>query len=186
MNFFPIALNLTNKKILIVGAGKVAFVKVNKLLDFTNNITVISKDINEKIKSLDVQKIEKEYEKGDIKGFDIVIVCTNNIKIQEEIYNESRDEKVLFSCADILELCDFTFSSILKKDDLLISISTSGTSPSFGKELKNYLDKIIPNSVGEFLKEMKYYRETLPKGVDRMELLRKKSIEFLKGWKDEK
>ena len=186
MIFFPISLNLENKKILFVGAGNIAKAKIIKLLDFAKDITVISKEIDEELKEYDLTLLEKEYEKGDIKGFDIVIVTANSIKLQEEIYKESREEKILYNCADILELCDFTFTSILKKDDLVISISTSGISPSFGKELKNYLDKIIPNSVGEFLNEMKNYRKTLPKGVSRMEFLRKKSSEYIESWKNEK
>ena len=107
----------------------------------------------------------------------------DDIELQKEIYKHTREKNILYSCVDIVELCDFTFSSILKKDDLVISISTSGASPSFSKELKNYLENIIPNSVGSFLKEMKTLRDTLPKGKDRMELLKKRSKEFISSWK---
>ena len=155
MSNFPISLNLKNKKILVIGAGKIATNKINKLLDFTNDIVVLAPNISKEIKELDIKIIEKEYEKTDIEGFDIVIACIDNITLQKEIYQHTRQINILYNCSDILELCDFTFSSILKKDDLVISISTSGTSPSFSKELKNYLENIIPNSVGNFLKEMK-------------------------------
>lgn len=186
MSFLPISLNLENKKILFVGGGKITVQKVIKLLDFSKDITVISKDIDKRLDSYDLNLIKKEYEKGDIKGFDIVVVTANNLELQKEIYEETREEKILYSCADILEYCDFTLSSILKKDDLSISISTNGVSPAFAKELKNYLDKIIPNSVGEFLIQMKEYRKSLPKGSLRMEFLGKKSSEYIKGWKNEK
>ncbi len=183
MDFFPISLNLENKKILVVGAGRVAKNKISKLLDFTKDIVVLAPNINDDIKEFKIHIIEKEYEKKDIDGFDIVVACMDDIELQKEIYKHTRAKNILYSCVDIVELCDFTFSSILKKDDLVISISTSGASPSFSKELKNYLENIIPNSVGSFLKEMKTLRDTLPKGKDRMELLKKRSKEFISSWK---
>ncbi len=183
MSNFPISLNLENKKILVIGAGKIATSKVKKLLDFTNEITVLAPNISEELEKLDIKTLKKEYEREDIEGFNIVIACIDDISLQKEIYKHTREKNILYNCADVFELCDFTFSSIIKKDDLVISISTSGTSPAFSKDLRKYLDKIIPNSVGNFLKEMKKLRDTLPKGEKRMEMSRKKSKEFLSSLK---
>ncbi|WP_428023713.1 precorrin-2 dehydrogenase/sirohydrochlorin ferrochelatase family protein [Arcobacter sp.] len=183
MNFFPISFNLEKKKILVIGAGKIAKSKIKKLLDFTKDIVVLSNEVDDEIKKFDVTILEKDYEKIDIEGFDIVIACINDIDLQKEIYQHTREKNILYSCVDVLELCDFTFSSILKKDDLVVAISTSGASPSFSKELKNYLENIIPNSVGNFLKEMRLLRSSLPKGKSRMEILKNKSKEFISSWK---
>ena len=55
--FFPVFINIKNKECLIIGGGKVALRKINKLLEYKcNNITVISdielKDIIEFYKSI--------------------------------------------------------------------------------------------------------------------------------------
>lgn len=183
MNSFPISLNLKNRRILVIGAGKIATAKIKKLLDFTKDIVVLAPSISDEIKEFKIKILEKEYEKKDIEGFSIVIACVNNINLQKDIYKDTREKNILYTCSDVLELCDFTFTSILKKDDLLISISTNGTSPSFSKELKNYLDCIIPSRVGNFLKEMKDLRNSLPKGRNRMKLLKKRSKKFISSWK---
>ncbi|MGB5918227.1 precorrin-2 dehydrogenase/sirohydrochlorin ferrochelatase family protein [Arcobacter sp.] len=183
MSNFPISLNLENRKILVIGAGKIATSKVKKLLDFTNDIVVLAPNISEELEKLHIKTLKKEYEKNDIEGFHIVIACIDDINLQKEIYKHTREKNILYNCADIYELCDFTFSSIIKKDDLVITISTSGSSPAFSKELKMYLEKIIPNSVGSFLKNMKNLRATMPKGEERMEISRKKSKEFISSMK---
>lgn len=181
MSSFPISLNLENKAILFIGAGNVAKRKIKRMLDFTNNITVIADNIDKEVKSLNVKTINKSYEKGDIKGFNIVIACVDNIELQKRVYEETRIENILYSCSDIKELCDFTFTSFIKKDDLTISISTNGISPSFSKEFKNYLEKFIPSDIEDFLKEVKNLRNSLPKGKERMKLLKDKSSDYLKG-----
>ena len=44
-NFFPVFLNMQNKKVLIIGAGKIAFRKAETLLSYGAKIKVIAKDI---------------------------------------------------------------------------------------------------------------------------------------------
>ena len=48
----PLMVDLTKKKIIIVGGGKIATRRVQTLLDYTNNIHVISPTITETIEKL--------------------------------------------------------------------------------------------------------------------------------------
>ena len=43
--FFPVSIDLNNKNVLIVGAGKIALRKVETLLNYNCNINVITKKI---------------------------------------------------------------------------------------------------------------------------------------------
>ena len=56
--FFPVVLNIENKKCLVIGGGKVALRKINKLLKYKARITVISKNIIEEIKFLEGKNLE--------------------------------------------------------------------------------------------------------------------------------
>lgn len=186
MAYFPAFLKFDDKKILIVGGGNVALEKLEHLLDFTHNITLIASNFNEASMNLIQQNnlthYVKAYEKGDIKGFDIVIAAIDNFELQEEIYLETRQYPCLCNCVDLQKYCDFIFPSYVKKGDLTIAISTGGASPAMAKQLRIYLSKLIPSSVVEFLHEMKEFRKTLPKGKERMEFLDKKAKEYINSW----
>ena len=190
MAYFPAFIKFDNKKILIVGGGFIAHDKLIHLLDFTNNITIIAKDYCEDMKKLidenSLVSSTKSYEEGDIKGYDIVIAAIDNLNVQEAIYFESRKYNCLCNCVDLQKYCDFIFPSYIKKGDLTIAISTSGASPSMAKQLKIWLNKMIPNSIADFLIEMKGYRKTMPKGKERMQFLDKKTKEYISTWKEEK
>jgi precorrin-2 dehydrogenase/sirohydrochlorin ferrochelatase len=190
MAYFPAFLKFDNVKIVIIGGGKIANDKLNHLLDFTTNIKIIAPTINKDIMSL-IDKYNLKYEQriyyqNEIQDFSIVIVAVNDILLQEQIFNES---KLLNNClvnsVDSTKYCNFIFPSYIKKDDLTIAISTNGSSPAFSKYLRIFLQKLIPNSIGQFLKEMRNHRKTMPKGEQRMKFLDKKAQQYISTWKSD-
>ena len=186
MAYFPAFIKLDNKKILIVGGGNIAYEKLERLLDFTHDIEVIAADLSEQmIQRLTREKIpysKRRYKKGDIAAYSVVIVAVDDIALQAEIYEESKQYACLCNAVDSVAYCDFIFPSYVKKDDLTIAISTSGASPALAKHLKAYLGELIPSGVSDFLKEMKELRTTLPKGKERMKMLDKKAQEYIQSW----
>ena len=182
MAYFPLFLNLEGKKILIIGGGKIAGDKLDHLLDFTTDITIISPlvsiYITKMIKEHSLTYIEREYKAGDIDGFDIVIGATDDKELQEAISRECKSKDILCNIVDRKELCDFIFPSYIKKGDLTIAISTSGASPAVAKHLRMFLESILPSDIEEFLKDMKNYRKEMPQGELRMAFLEAKAKEF--------
>ena len=186
MSYFPAFLQLNNQKILIVGGGYIANEKLTHLLDFTQNIHIIAKDFSKDILQL-IEKFnltfeQREYKSSDVDGFSIVIVAVDNLKLQSEIFYESKKYNCLCNSVDSTKYCDFIFPSYIKKGDLTIAISTSGSSPAMAKHLRIYLEKLIPDSIISFLEEMKELRTTLPKGKDRMLFLSKKAKNYIDSW----
>jgi len=186
MAYFPAFLKLDNKKILIVGGGKIAYEKLLHLLDFTKNISLVATNFSDeillKIKEENLFYEKREYKVGDIKEFAIVVVAVDKIELQSEIFVESKNYNCLCNAVDSVNYCDFIFPSYIKKDDLTIAISTSGSSPAMAKHLKLYLQKIIPDGISEFLKEMRILRDTIPKGKERMKMFDEKVKRYIDSW----
>ena len=173
MSFFPMFMDMSELKVLVVGGGFIATEKLEKLVDFTKEITVITAEVsseaNQIINAYGLTLHKRLYERGDIEGFDIVIVATDTITLHKSIYEESRGSRILVNSVDNTDYCDFIFPSYVKKDDLTIAFSTGGASPAFAKYIRRHFEKIIPESVGEFLQKMKALRSTMPKGKERMQ-----------------
>jgi len=176
MAYFPMYMDMSHLKVLVVGAGCIATEKLEKLVDFTDNITMIAPDVELEAQKLidkyDLTLYKKEYKVGDIQGFDIVIVATTEA-LQKSIYEESRRYKILVNSVDNKAYCDFIFPSYIQKGDLSIAFSTAGASPAFSKRLRQHIEDILPESVGGFLEKMKSLRTSLPKGKERMQYFEK-------------
>jgi len=172
MAYFPMYMDMQNLKVLVIGGGYIATEKLEKLVDFTKEITVIALRVEEEAQNLIKEHCltlyQRAYKKGDIEGFDIVIVATDTVDLHKAIYEESRGSRILVNSVDNTDYCDFIFPSYVQKGDLTIAFSTGGASPAFAKQIRRHFEKIIPDSVGEFLQKMKGLRSTMPKGKERM------------------
>jgi len=186
MSYFPAFVKLDDLRILIVGGGYIAHEKLDHLLDFTSDITVIAPELSNDMEALiskhSLPFEQRTYLAGDIKDFGIVVVAVDDIPLQAAIFQESKRYNCLCNAVDSVDYCDFIFPSYMKKDDLTIAISTSGASPAMAKHLRRYLEKLIPDSISAFLTEMKTLRKTLPKGKERMKMLDKKAEDYIKTW----
>ncbi len=186
MSYFPAFVNLTNKKIVVIGGGKIAGDKICHLLDFTKDITIISPRIDQRVKDFidhnSLKYISREYKSGDIDGFYIVIVAADDLELQKKVYQECQDKKILCNSVDSVEYCDFIFPSYIKRGDLTIAFSTSGASPSLAKYLRRAIEKTIPKDIENFIKELKNLRKKLPKGKERQKLLDSKAKEYIENY----
>ena len=185
MAYFPAFLKLNNCKILVVGGGNIAGKKIKRLLDFTEEITIIAPKISDSVKDIiDKKNLElkqRSYNKGDIKNFFIVIVAVDDLSLQKEIYDECQNYNILCNSVDSVEYCNFIFPSYTKKGVLTVALSTSGVSPSMAKYLRQAIEAIIPDSIVDFLEEMRELRSSLPKGKERMDLLDKKAKTYIEN-----
>ena len=186
MSYFPAFIDLAKQKILLVGGGKIAYEKLDHLLDFTKNIemvaTTFSQAMQKRIAEEKLSYQERPYNTGDIKGYGMVIIAVDDIRLQAQIYNESKRYHCLCNAVDSIEYCDFIFPAYIKEGDLTVAISTSGASPAFAKHFKYYLKALIPAHISEFLQEMTTLRQSMQKGKERMMFLDKKAEDYIKNW----
>src|SRR5205085_2366044 len=59
------------------------------------------------------------------------------------------------------ELCDFYLSSVVKKGNLKIAISTNGKSPTIAKRLKEIFTDVVPDEMDRLLDNMQHIRNQL-------------------------
>lgn len=126
MNFLPISINVTNKKILLIGGGKVATHKASIIARYiTDNVTVISPDFTPGIRQLPFTFIQKNYDKNDLKDFFLVYVCTGDHELNRQIKADAEELGILTSVCDAPLLCDFVSPAIFKQEHLTIAVSSN-------------------------------------------------------------
>ncbi|WP_448138225.1 precorrin-2 dehydrogenase/sirohydrochlorin ferrochelatase family protein [Sphingobacterium siyangense] len=165
---FPIFVKLNQIDTLLVGGGKIALEKFQALIsnDEKLRLTIVTREIIPEFEELlqnyaQVQLYIQPFTPDDLTDKQLVIAATNNIELNEQLRNLTRQNNILFNAADKPDLCDFYLGSIVKKGDLKIAISTNGKSPTIAKRVKELLNDLLPEEIDETLSLMSTYREQL-------------------------
>lgn len=153
MPYFPFFINIENEPFLVVGAGKVAARKIEKLLPFKPSITVVSDKISEEVhrfaENETVVLKRRTFTQSDLDSVRYVITASNNKKLNYEIAKMCRKKGILCNSVDDPENCSFFFPALSVKGDITAAVSTSGKSPVLAAELRKKIDKIVDDKTAE-------------------------------------
>ena len=146
--FFPVSIDLNNKNVLVIGAGKIALRKVETLLKYNCNINVITKEILEE-KFLELEKNNKikifknqEFEEKFLENIFLVITATDNEILNKGISQLCMSKNILVNNVTSKDDMNIRFMSIYEKDDIQIAISANGN-PKKAVEIKNKIKDIF-------------------------------------------
>lgn len=166
MNRFPLCINLEDKRFLIVGYGRIAKRKLKAISEFTSNIKIITKDPTEEELGKGIEIVNKCFDEKDLEGVDFVITATGNREQDEAVVASCKAKGIPVNAADDREECDFFLPGIIKRGDLVVSVSTSGKSPAYSRHLREQIDDVIPDNIEKILDILGKLRNTLPSKVE--------------------
>lgn len=173
MALFPMFVDLKDQDILVIGAGEVALRKIEQLVKFSPNLTVIAPYIHDAIRVLsDVHTItllEREYRIEDCDNRFLVIGALDDLGEQEKIYAACMKSKTPVNCVDSPLLCSFIFPALIVQGDLCVGINTSGKAPAVSSALRQYLTKLIPQGVHDLIEQVHTIRQNEKVGKERQE-----------------
>src|SRR6185295_13818061 len=137
MRYYPVFLDLADKPVVVIGGGNIAHQKMENLIAAGAKVTVISPELNEEMAALkDAGKfmhIMRVYQPGDIEGHELVFVATDDHEENRRVWKEGRERHIWVNAVDDIPNCDFIMPGIVKQGELILAISTSGTSPAMAR-----------------------------------------------------
>ena len=164
---YPVFLKVNQLNVLIVGGGNVGLEKLTFLLKSSPNaqVQMVAPEFLEETEQLakkhKVEMVKFAYDKKFLQGKHIVVACTDKPEVNEQVYNDCREQSILVNVADNPPLCDFYMGGIVTKGNLKIAISTNGKSPTMAKRLRQFFEEVIPDDIDELVKNLNQYRDTL-------------------------
>lgn len=165
--FYPMNLDLTGRRCIVVGGGKVAERKVMGLLTAGGSITLIAPRLTERLLELAqaglVDWYELNYMEGMLKGMNplLVFCATDSREVNELAAIEAREAGALVNDVTEPEMTDFTVPASFRRGDLLVTVSTEGASPGFARAMRRELEQKFPESFGLWLEKLKEMRSEM-------------------------
>jgi precorrin-2 dehydrogenase/sirohydrochlorin ferrochelatase len=144
MAYYPIFLNLSGQRCLVVGGGPVAERKVKGLLDAEASVTIVSPALTEtleqRVKEKKIRHFMREYRKGDLAGYRLGFIATDDPKVNRRVYEEAQELGVFANAADDPAHCDFILPSILRRGELQVAVASGGSTPALSRAIREELE----------------------------------------------
>jgi len=165
MSYYPVFLELSGRKAVVIGGGAVAQRKIDTLLEHGAAVHVISKDLTPelqvRLKNGDIRLVSSEFDERYIEDAFMVIAATNDKVLNQRVSEAAKGRNILVNAVDQPEACSFIVPSIIKRGDLLIAVSTSGKSPALAKRIGETLSARFGKEYAYFLNIMARIRKQL-------------------------
>jgi precorrin-2 dehydrogenase/sirohydrochlorin ferrochelatase len=165
MKYYPVCLDIKDRRCLVVGGGQVGTRKVETLLACGARVTVVSPEATPRLVQLAregaITLNQRGYRSTDQEKTFLVIGATDDEALNRRINADAETGARLCNIADQPHLCNFILPSVISQGDLMITISTSGRSPAFAKHLRRRLSQQFGPEYGLFLDLMGAIRRRL-------------------------
>ena len=146
-SYFPIFVDLSRKRILFFGGGKIATRRIGVLSGFTDNIRLISPDATEELSEMarsgQIRWTRDQYDTSFLEDSDLVFACTGDRETDARIVDDCRRRNIPVNAASDHGLCDFFFPAIVEKNQTVIGINGSGVDHSGVKELRMRIEEML-------------------------------------------
>jgi siroheme synthase-like protein len=142
---FPAALILQGRRCLVVGGGRVALRKTEKLSEAGAQLTVVAPEIRPPIKALPgVTCLERPFSPADIDGAFLVFALTDDSVVNRQVLDLCHARQILCSAADSnWPDGDLILPASFSAEGLTVSVSTSGRSCRRSRLLRESLSRHV-------------------------------------------
>ncbi len=145
MKFYPVSLDISDKKCVVIGGGEVAERKIMRLLECGARVVLVGKSIIPGLRAMSeegvIEHVPCDYSEEHIEGAFLVIGATDRDDVNERIYRDSNSRGILVNVVDEPARCNFIVPAIFRRKDLLIAISTGGKSPALARRLRKSMEE---------------------------------------------
>jgi len=135
VRYYPVFLDLAGQPCIVVGDGKFAIEKAAGLREAGALVRVIA---------------SRDYKPGDLHGARLVVDASEDPEINGQTWEEAEEASILINVVDRPAQCRFIAPAIVRRDPLLIAISTSGESPFLASALRARLERWLGSEWGPF------------------------------------
>ena len=149
--FFPMFVDLSRRRALVVGGGRIAARRVNTLAQFCPDITVVAPAIHPGIAALvdgeRVKALERAFAMDDLNSADLVLACTDDPALNADIAKACRDRDILVNDASDRRRCDFLFPGIARRGAVVAGVTAGGSDHALARRATEAVRECLEHEI---------------------------------------
>ena len=160
-DLLPLFLNVTDRRVALVGGGRIAAAKLQQLLAAGARVTVVAPDIGEDIRSHGpaVQLFERRFEPSDLDGAWLVVAAAT-AEVNRAVAAAAEERRLFVNAVDDPANATAYLSGVVRRDGVTLAISTSGDAPALTSLLREAFDALLPRDLSAWVWQARAERVT--------------------------
>ena len=152
MAYFPFFVDLSGSRGLIVGGGAVALRKVQKLLPYGPELTVVAPELRREFEELEgLELARRPFDEGDLEGRAFVVAATGDRQVNHRVAELCKARRIPVNVADSREDSSFLFPALLRRGALSVGVSAGGASPAAAAWARDRFAQAVPERLEDIL-----------------------------------
>ena len=145
--WFPLFIDLSGKKVLVVGGGRIALRRIRTLLVFTETVTVVAPQLHPELLELEAEGkltvLRRPYEPSDPEGAALVLAAAGGDEVNEAVRADCRRLGIPVNVASDRHKSDFYFPGIARKGGYVVGVTASGEDHAGAKKLTEAIRELL-------------------------------------------
>jgi precorrin-2 dehydrogenase/sirohydrochlorin ferrochelatase len=158
---FPLVVDLRSRRVLVIGAGRVGAHKVSQLLAAGARVTVFTEEVRAPVASGIESLVLRAYQPGDLEGAFLVVSATGDGAVNDLVVQEARELNILLNVVDDAGRSNFFFTAVHRDGDVVVSVSTEGSSPALAQWVRNAVALALPKNLAAVARQLRKERDAL-------------------------
>lgn len=158
---FPLVVDLRDRRVVVIGAGRVSAQKVTPLLAAGARITIITEEVLEPVSSALESLVIRPYEYGDLEGAFLAVSATGDKEVNDRIVAEAGERNILLNVVDDAARSNFFFTAVHRDGDVVVSVSTEGASPALAQWVRDVVARVLPKNIAGVARQLRVERHAL-------------------------
>lgn len=165
---WPVNLRVEGRRVVVVGAGRIAARKIEPLLDLGADVVVVAPRVGDQVRAWvreeRLELREREFELTDLDGAWLAVTATDVEAVNAAVYQAGEARRMWVNSADDPDRCSFTLMSVVRRGDVVVAIGTGGRSPALAAFLKRRIGEEMGPEYETVLELLSEAREELRAG----------------------
>ncbi|MCG5243274.1 bifunctional precorrin-2 dehydrogenase/sirohydrochlorin ferrochelatase [Azospirillum doebereinerae] len=181
----PLAIDPARVPIALAGNGPLAVRRLTQLREGGADPVVYSPEPDAEFAALAGERLVRALPfDRDLDAVRVLFVMGLDPAVETTLAKLARSCGVLVNVEDVIPLCDFHSPSVVRRGDLLLTVSTGGRSPTLASLLRQRLETLFPEIWSDRLRQIAGLRDQLRKDGASMAAIAKatKSLVTREGW----
>jgi precorrin-2 dehydrogenase/sirohydrochlorin ferrochelatase len=146
--YLPLFVDLSGRRCLVVGGGRIAEGRTRLLAAHGAVLRVVAPDVSDGLSEMAADgRVEEVHRRSfapdDLEGVFLAVAATNHRDVNAKIAETARERGILCNVADDPQISDVHVPALVRRGDLAVAISTGGASPAVTADVRRRLEDVF-------------------------------------------